>query len=70
MAGLLEDLRRHVAWCAASCGQDVELLFVHDTGETEVGDQEVGIVFWCSEKQVFGLEIAMHDAVVVEVGYG
>lgn len=30
VAGFLEDFRRHVAWCAACRGQDVELLLVHD----------------------------------------
>lgn len=37
VTGLLEYLRRHVAWRAASCGKNVELLFVHYSREAEVG---------------------------------
>ncbi len=70
VTGLFEYLGRHVAWRAAGCGQDVELLFVHYSRKTEVGYQQVGIVFWCAEEEVFGLEIPMHDPMVVQVGYG
>jgi hypothetical protein len=45
----------------------VELLFVHDAAETEVGDKKVGIIFRCAEQQVLGLEVAVYDAVVVQV---
>jgi hypothetical protein len=45
----------------------VELLFVHDAAEAEVGDQQVGVVFGCAEEEVLGLEVAMYYAVVVEV---
>lgn len=68
--GFLEDLRRHVARRAAGCRQHVELLFVHDAAEAEVGDQQVGVVFWRAEEEVFGFEVAVHDAVIVQVGDG
>ena len=70
MPALLEYLRRHVARCAAGGGEDVEGLIVHDTGEAEVGDEEVGVVFRGAEQEVFGLEIPVDDAVVVQVGDG
>jgi hypothetical protein len=67
VAALSEDLWRHVARCAAGCGQDVELLFVHDAAEAEVGDEQVGVVFGGAEEEVLGFEVAVYDAVVVEV---
>jgi hypothetical protein len=65
VAGLFEDFGGHIAWGAAGGGKDVELLFVHDAGETEVGDEEVGVVFGRSEEEVFRFEIAVDDAMVV-----
>lgn len=45
----------------------MELFFVHDAAETEVGDKKVGIIFRCAEEQVLRLEIAVYYAVVVQV---
>lgn len=45
----------------------MELLFVHDAAETEVGNKKVGIIFGRAEEQVFGFEIAVNYAVVVQV---
>ena len=70
VAGLAEDLGRHVAGGAAGGGQDVELVLVHDAREPEVGDEQVGVVLGRAEQQVLGLEVAVHDAVLVEVGNG
>lgn len=70
MPRFLEDLRRHVAGGAAGGGQDVEVLVVHDAAEAEIGDEQVGVVFGGAEEQVLGLEVAVHDAVGVEVGDG
>lgn len=39
VAALFEDLRCHVSWRSAGCGQDVELLLVHDPRQSEVGNQ-------------------------------
>ena len=50
VASLLEDFRCHVAWCAAGGGQDMELLFVHDARETEVGYEKIGVVFRSAEE--------------------
>ena len=65
VAGFFEYLRGHVARCAAGGGEDVEGLLVHDSRKAKVGDEQVGIVFGGAEKEVFGLEVAMHDAVVM-----
>jgi hypothetical protein len=67
VAALVEDLGRHVARSTACRGQDVELLLVHDTRQAKVSNHQVGIVFRRAEQQVLGLEIAMDNAVVVEV---
>ncbi len=69
VAGLFEDFRCHVTWCAAGCGQDMELLLVHDSRKAKVSYQEVCVVFWSAEEEVFGFEVAVDDAVVVKVGY-
>ena len=45
----------------------MELFFVHDAAETEVGDEKVGIIFGRAEEQVLGLEVAVYYAVVVQV---
>jgi hypothetical protein len=45
------------------------LLLVHYAGEAEVGDQEVSVIFRGAEEEVLGLEVAVDDAMVVEVGY-
>jgi len=68
--GLLEDLGRHVPRRATRRRQDVELLLVHDPRQTEVRDQQVRIVLRGAEQEVLGLEVAVHDAVVVQVGDG
>ena len=67
MPALFEDLGRHVTRSAAGSSQNVELFFVHDAAETEVGDKKVGIVFGRTEEQVLGLEVAVYYAVVVQV---
>jgi hypothetical protein len=46
------------------------LLFVHDAAEAEVGDEQVGVVFGGAEEEVLGLEVAVYNAVVVEVCNG
>jgi hypothetical protein len=45
----------------------MELLFVHNSAQSEVGNQQIGVVFRCAEEEVLGLEISVHDAVVVEI---
>ena len=46
----------------------MESFLIHDPGETEICNQEVGIVFGSAEQQVLRLQIAVDDSVVVEVG--
>lgn len=67
MTGLLEDFWSHVTWGSAGCGQDMKLLFVHDSRQTKVCDQKVRVVFWSSEQEVFWLEVTVNNAVVVKV---
>jgi hypothetical protein len=67
MSSLSEDLRCHVTRCSASCGQDMELLFIHNSRQSEVGNQQISVVFWGSEQQILRLQVSMHDAVVMKV---
>lgn len=67
--GFLEDLRSHVPWCTARCSQDVKRLFIHYPRETKIRYEEICIIFWCSEEEIFRFEISVHDAVVVQVGH-
>lgn len=68
VTGFLEYFRGHVAWRSACCGQDMELLFVHYSRETKVGDEEICIVFGSSEQEVFRFEVTVNYTVVVKVG--
>lgn len=69
MSRLLENLRCHVAGSAAGGGEHMEGLFIHDARQTKVGNEQIGIVLGRAEEQILGLEIAMHNAVLVKVGY-
>ena len=68
MPRLLEDFRSHVPWCAAGCSQDMKRFFVHYPREAKIRYEEVCIVFWCSEEEVFGFEVSVDNAVIMEVG--
>ena len=70
MSGLPENLRCHVAWGTTSCRQDVKLLFIHNSRQSKVGDEKICVVFRSAEKQVLGLEIAMDNAMVVQICNG
>lgn len=67
MTCFLEYFWGHIAWRSTRRGQDVELLFIHDSGESKISDEEICIVFGSSEEEVFGLEISVHYSVIVEV---
>jgi hypothetical protein len=67
VSSFAEDLRCHVTWRSACRCQDVELLFIHNSRQPKVGNQQIGIVFWCSEQEVLRLQVSMYDAVVVKV---
>lgn len=69
MAGLLENFGSHVTWCATSGCEHMELLFIHDTGETKISDQKVGIILGSSEQKVLGFKISMDNAMVVKVSH-
>lgn len=67
MAAFLKNLRSHVAGGTACRGQNVKLLFIHDSRKTKVGNEEVCIVFGSAEKEILGLQVAMYNAVIVKV---
>lgn len=48
----------------------MELFLVHNTGQTEVGNQKVRIVLWGAEQQVLRLQITVDNPVVMEIGHG
>jgi hypothetical protein len=68
VASFSKNLRRHVAWCTTCRCQDVKLLLVHYARKSKISDKQIGVVLWCAEEQVLGLQVAMHDAVVVQIG--
>ena len=70
VAGFLEDLGRHVPRRTASGREHVELLLVHYARKPKVRDEQICVVFRCAEEQVLGFQVAVDDAVVVEVGDG
>jgi hypothetical protein len=45
----------------------MELLLIHDSTEPKVRNQQVCIIFWCAKKKVLGFQVAMHNAMVVEI---
>ena len=60
----------HVAWRTACCCEDVKSFLVHDPAEAKVGYQQVCIVLGRPKEQVLWLQIAVHDAMVVQAGDG
>lgn len=44
------------------------MFFIHDSRETKVCNEEIGVIFGRSEEEVLGLEISMYYTVIVEVG--
>ena len=65
MSHLLEDLRCHVPWCSTGGRKDVEGVFVHNSRQSKIRNEEVGVVFGCSKQQVLRLQIPMDDAMIV-----
>ena len=70
MSGFLEYLRRHITWCSACGRKNMESFLIHNSRKPKVCDQEICIIFGCSKEEIFGLEITVDDAVVVEVSDG
>lgn len=70
MTRLLEDFWRHIPRRPARRRQHVELLLIHDAREPKVGNQQVGIILGGPEQQVLGLEVAVDDAMVMQVRNG
>lgn len=48
----------------------MKLFFIHDTGQAKIGDEQVCVVLGRAEQQIFRLQVAMHDAVIVKVSHG
>lgn len=67
MARLLENLGRHIARRATGCGQNMKLLFVHNSRQAKICDQQVRIVLGRSEQQILGLEVSVHDTMVMQI---
>jgi hypothetical protein len=65
-----KDFRGHIPRGSTSCCQDVELLFIHNSRQSKIRDEEIRIILRCSEQQILRLQVAMHNAVVVEVSDG
>lgn len=45
----------------------MELLLIHNPRETKVSDQKIGIILGRPEQQVLWFEVAMYNAMVVQV---
>ena len=41
----------------ADLGEDVELFLIHDAGETEIGNHNVGVLCLGFEEEVLGFEV-------------
>jgi hypothetical protein len=48
----------------------MELLLVHDPRQTEVGNQEIGIIFWGPKQEILWLQIPMYNTMIVEICNG
>jgi len=70
VASLPENLRCHVTWGTTGGCEHMELLLVHDAGEAKISDEQISVVLRSTEQQILGLEIAMHNTVVVQIGDG
>lgn len=70
MPRLLENLRRHITWRPTRRRQHMKCLLVHNPTEPEIRNQQIRIIFGRSEEEVFGFQVAVDYAVVVQVGDG
>jgi hypothetical protein len=68
MACFSKDLGGHVSWSSTSCSQNVKLLFIHNSRQSKISNEQVCVILWCPEQQVLGFQISMHNAVIMEVG--
>ena len=67
VAGLFKNLWRHIAGCTTGCGKDCDLFIVDDSGEAKVGNEQIAVFGLVSEEEVFGFEVAVDDALLMEV---
>jgi hypothetical protein len=45
----------------------VELLLIHNSWQSKISDQQVCVILWGSEQEILWLQVAMYDAMVMEV---
>lgn len=46
----------------------MECFFVHDSRQAKVCNQQIRIILGRSEEQIFGLQVTVHNSMVMEVG--
>ena len=69
MTGLFKYFRGHVSGGATCSCEDMKGFIVHNSREAEISNKQVSIILRGAEKEVLGFQVAVDDAVVVEVGY-
>lgn len=67
---LLENLWRHVPGGSTCRRKHVKGLLVHDPAQSKICNQQIRVVLRRPEQQILGLQVAMNDAMIVEVGNG
>jgi hypothetical protein len=45
----------------------MKLLLIHNPTQSKICNEKVRIVLWRAKQKVFGLKVAMYDAVIVQV---
>ena len=55
------------SWGTANLGQQLELFFLNNSTETEIGNHDIGIFSWCTEEEVLRLQIPVDYALRVKV---
>jgi hypothetical protein len=46
----------------------VELFLVHDSRQSEIGNQQIRIILRGSEQEILWLQVSMYNTMVVEIG--
>ena len=70
MPRLLENLRRHIPRRPTRRRQHMKRLLIHNPRQPKIRNQQIRVILRRPEQQVLGLEVAVYDAMVVEVGNG
>lgn len=67
MLTLLEDLRCHIAGCAADLREQGQGAVVHDTTETEISNHDICIFGFGPEDEILRFEVPVDDATAVDI---